>query len=91
MADVIPIPKFKPIVDVTNHLRLISLTPALSKITEDFVVGLYVGPVVMDVIDLNHFGRIPKSSTHHTLTSMVHNWTKATDSTGAAVRVVLFD
>ena len=55
------------------------------------MVGLYVGPAVMDVIDLNHFGRIPKSSTLHTLTSMVHNWTKATDSTGAAVRVVLFD
>ena len=84
-------PKFKPIVDITNHLRLISLTPVLSKITDDFVVGLFVGPAVMDVIDPNHFGRIPKSSTLHTLTSMVHNWTKATDSTGAAVRVVLFD
>ena len=45
----------------------------------------------MDVIDSNQVGGIPRSSTLHALTSMVHNWNKATESTGAAVRVVLFD
>lgn len=45
----------------------------------------------MDVIDSNQVGGTPKSSTLHALTSMVHNWNKATESTGAAVRVVLFD
>ena len=45
----------------------------------------------MDVIDSNQVGGIPRSSTLHALTSMVHNWNTATESTGAAVRVVFFD
>lgn len=55
------------------------------------MVGLHVGPAAMDVIDSNQVGGIPRSSTLHALTSMVHNWNTATESTGAAVRVVLFD
>ena len=87
MADVVPIPKVKPVEDISKHLRPISLTLALSKVAEDFVVGLYVGPAVMEVIDPNQYGGIPKSSTLHALTSMVHNWSKTTDGNGAAVRV----
>ena len=45
----------------------------------------------MEVIDPNQFGGIPKSSTLHVLVSMLNNWTQATDGSGAAVRVVLFD
>ena len=45
----------------------------------------------MEVIDPNQFGGIPKSSTLHVLASMLNNWTQATDGSGAAVRVVLFD
>ena len=55
------------------------------------MVGLHVGPDMMDVIDPDQFGGIPKPTTLHALTSMVHNWTKVGDITGAAVRVVLFD
>lgn len=55
------------------------------------MVGLLVAPAAMDVIDSNQVGGIPRSSTLHALTSMVHNWNTATESTGAAVRVVLFD
>ena len=55
------------------------------------MVGLLVGPAAMDVIDSNQVGGIPRSSTLHALTSMVHNWNTATESTGAVVRVVLFD
>ena len=40
MADVVPIPKVKPVEDISKHLRPISLTPTLSKVAEDFVVGL---------------------------------------------------
>ena len=83
MADVVPIPKVKPVENVSKHLRSISLTPALSKVAEDFVVGLYVGPAVMEVIDPDQYGGIPKSSTLHVLTSMVHNWSKATDGNGS--------
>ena len=45
----------------------------------------------LEVIDPNQFGGIPKSSTLHVLASMLNNWTQATDGSGAAVRVVLFD
>jgi hypothetical protein len=54
-------------------------------------VKLYVAPAVLEIIDPSQFGAIPKSSTVHALISMIHHWAQATDSTGAAVRVVLFD
>ncbi|PFX20627.1 RNA-directed DNA polymerase from mobile element jockey [Stylophora pistillata] len=91
MANVVPIPKVKPVEDISKHLRPISLTPALSKIAEDFVVGLHIDPAVMEVIDPDQYGGIPKLSTLHALISMVHNWSNATDDSGAAVRVVQFD
>ena len=91
LADVIPVPKQSPVEDVNNHLRPISLTPAISKVAEEFAVKLYVAPAVLEIIDPSQFGAIPKSSTVHALISMIHHWAQATDSTGAAVRVVLFD
>ena len=54
------------------------------EVAEDFVV-LYVGPAILKVIDPNQFGAIPKLSTAQALISMVHEWAKATDGTGAAV------
>ena len=50
-ANITPIPKEKPITDVKKHLRPISLTPALSKIAEDFVVDLCIAPAILSVID----------------------------------------
>ena len=91
LADVIPLPKQQPIEDVSNHLRPISLTPSISKLAEDFVVSAHFAPAVLRVIDPDQFGAIPKSSTTQALVSMVHKWLQATDGTGAAVRVVLFD
>ena len=77
--------------DVSKHLRPISLTPALSKIDEEFIVAMYIGPAIPSIIDPDQFGTIPKSSTTHALISMVHKWSEATDATGAAVRIVLLD
>ena len=74
MADVVPIPKEKQITDVNKHLRPISLTPIISKLAENFVVSRYVGPAILEVIDPDHFGGIPRSSTLLALTSMVHQW-----------------
>ena len=51
----------------------------------------YVGPAVLEIVDPNQFGTIPKSSTTQALISMIHKWPMATDSTGAAVRIVLLD
>ncbi|KXJ29197.1 RNA-directed DNA polymerase from mobile element jockey [Exaiptasia diaphana] len=81
----------KPVVDPSKHLRPISLTPAISKIAEEFVVANHVGPAVLSIIDPNQYGGIPKSSTLYSLLSMLHHWSRATDGTGTAVRVVFFD
>ena len=71
-ADVVPIPKLKPVSNVNKHLRPISLTPAISKIAEDFVVSIHVGPAVLKV-DSDQFGAIPNSFTVQTLMSMLHH------------------
>ncbi len=90
-ADIVPIPKQKQVQDVNKDLRPISLTPVLSKVAEEFVVEEHVRPTVIKKISENQFGCIPKSSTTQALLSMVHTWTKHTDGSGSAVRVVLFD
>jgi hypothetical protein len=46
-ADIIPIPKQKPVRDVTKHLRPISLTAIVSKVAEEFVVENYVKPLYL--------------------------------------------
>ena len=90
-ADVSPLMKVKPVTIITKHIRPISLTPALSKLAEEFVVSKYIGLAVLELIDPNQFGAIPKSSTLHALILMVHTLAQATDGTGSAVRVVLLD
>ena len=90
-ADVVPVPKLKPIKDVNNHLRPISLTPILSKIAEDHIVEKNVKPAVLKKIDQRQFGTIPNSSTTHALISMTHNWLANTDGNGATARVALLD
>ena len=91
LADVVPLPKQKPVEDLSKHLRPISLTPTISKLAEEFVVATQVGPAVLKKIDYDQYGGIPESSTSFVLISMFHHWSQATDGTGAAVRVVLFD
>ena len=67
MADVVSLIKVKSVTDVSKHLRPISLTPALSKIAEEFIVAMYIGPAILSIIDPDQFGAIPKSSTTHAL------------------------
>ena len=62
-ADIVPIIKSKPVTEICKHLRPISLTPALSKVAEEFVVSKHIGPAIFCQIDPNQFGVIPKSST----------------------------
>ena len=90
-ADIVPVPKEKPVKEVNKDLRPISLTPILSKVAEDFVVEEFVRPAILKEIDETQFGTVPKSSTTQALISMVHEWTKYTDGNGSSVRVVLFD
>ena len=56
LTDVVPLVKAKPVTDVSKHLRPISLTSAISKVAEEFVVARYVGPAVLGEIDPNQFG-----------------------------------
>ena len=90
-ADIVPIPKQMPVYDVNMHLRPISLTPALSKVAEEFMVEQHVKPAVLEKMDPGQFGTIPGSSTTEALISMTHAWYSATDGNGATVRAVLFD
>ena len=89
--DVTPIPKQTPVYDVNKNLRLISLTPMVSKLAEEFVVNQHVKPAVLAKVDQRQHGTVPGTSTTEALVSMIHTWTKATDGNGATVRVVLFD
>ena len=91
MADVPPLPKKKPVLDLKKDLRPISLTPCVSKVAEEFVVEDVVKPAVLDVIRGNQYGAIPKSSTTMALISMLHAWSLGTDGNGATVRTMLFD
>ena len=90
-ADVVPVPKQRPINDINKHLCPISLTPILSKLAEDHIVEKYVKPAVLQRIDPRQFGTIPKSSTTHALVNMTHSWLVNTDGNGATARVVLLD
>ena len=91
MADVIPLPKKKPVVDIQKELRPISLTPCTCKVAEEFVVNGFVKPVVMNILNDNQYGPIPNSSTTMALISMLHSWSVGTDGNGATVRTLLLD
>ena len=82
-ANIVPIPKKRPICDINKHLRPISLTPLLSKLAEEYVVEMFVKPVVLAKIDSQQFGTIPNSSTTHALFDMTHSWLSSTDGNGA--------
>ena len=90
-ANIISIPKEKPVRDVNKHLRPISLTPIVSKLAEDYVVSIFVKPAVLKKIDPNQYGTVLKSNTTQALVSMLHSWNSSTDGNGATTRVVLFD
>ena len=48
-------------------------------------------PKILQKIDTNQFGFIPKSCTTHAIISMLHSWLAATDGTGSTVKVALLD
>ena len=58
MADVPPLPKKKPVLDLKKDLRPISLAPCVSKVAEEFVVEDFVKPAVLDVIRGNQYSGV---------------------------------
>ena len=91
MADVTPLPKKEPVVDIQKELRPISLNPCISELAEEFVVDGFVKPAFMNILDDNQYGAIPNSSTIMALISMLHSWSLGTDGNGATVRTLLLD
>ena len=91
MADVTPLPKKKPVVDIQRELKPISLTPCISKVAEEFALDGFVKPAVMNILDDNQYGAVPNSSTTMALISMLHSWSLGTDRNGATVRTLLLD
>ena len=90
-ADIVPIPKHKPVQEVNKDLRPISLIPIMSKVAEDYIVDEFVKPAVLRRVDPNQYGAIPRSSPVFALLSMIHKWNQPTGGTGATLRVVLFN
>ena len=88
LADVTPLPKTKPVKEIKKKLRPISLTPSISKITEEFVG--HVKPAVLRILNPSHFGAIPKSSTTFALLEMVHEWSRGTDGNGSTIRSLVW-
>ena len=85
MANVSPLPKKKPVLDLKKDLRPILLTACVSKVAEEFVVEDVVKPAVLDVIHGNQYEAIPKSSITMALISMLYAWSLVTDGNWATV------
>ena len=87
----VPLAKVKQVKDPVKNLRPISLTPAISKIAEEFVITDFIKPAVLKNEDRSQYGTIPGSSTVMALISMFHKCLSETDGTGSDVRALLFD
>ena len=84
-ADVIPIPKQKPLRDINKYLRPISLTPIVSKLADKVVVEQFIKPAILKVVDPNQYGTVRAKIVYHArfIISIIHNLAKATDGNGA--------
>lgn len=51
MANITPLPKQNPVLDVSKHQRPISLTPILLKVAEEIVVERFIKPAILRVTD----------------------------------------
>ena len=73
-ASITPLPKSSTANDINTDLRPISLTPAISKVAEEYVVVNHVKPAVLKHIRPDHYGCIPQWSTIHALINHIHQW-----------------
>ena len=89
-ANIIPLPKTKPLMSVKTDIRPISITPIAAKVFESIIMK-YVDDIVCDTIDSKQFGGIAGTSTTDALVEMSHRWYEATDLLNTYVRVVMLD
>lgn len=88
-ANVVPIPKTKPVLSIENDLRPISLTPTLSKLLESFV-GQWMLEIIEDKFDSKQFGGLRGRSTIYALIDILQIWHQALDD-HKSVRVLFID
>ena len=77
-ANIIPLPKTKPLMSVKTDIRPISITPIAAKVFESIIMK-YVDDIVCDAMDSKQFGGIAGTSTTDDLVEMKHRWYEATD------------
>ncbi len=87
-AHVIQIPKKQPPRSIEKDIRLISLTPIVSKIVESILMK-WVDHILENIIDDKQFGCGVGTSNTNALVEMIHHWCEATDRCGTYVRIVL--
>ena len=83
-ADIVPIPKQKPVNDINKDLRF----PVLSTVAEEYVVEYFLKPAVLKKADPNQFGTLSGLTTTYALISMLHKWNPDTDGNSATVKIV---
>ena len=89
-ANVVPVPKTSPVMDILTDLRPISLTATLSKVLESFIFQ-WVMDTVASQLEPKQFGSLKGSFTVDALISISHCWYSNTDGNGKTVRVFLLD
>ena len=71
------VPKQKPVREVNKHLRPISLTPILSKISEDYMIDTYVKPAVLILNNLGPYLNLLLRM--HLLVYCIPGWNRLTE------------
>ena len=89
-ANIIPLPKTKPLMSVKTDIIPISITPIAAQVFESIIVK-YVDDIVCGAMDSKQFGGIAGTSTTDALVEMTHRWYEATDILNTYVRVVMLD
>ena len=89
-ADVVPIPKSAPALDVDSNVRPISLTPVVSKLFEAFLFDWLLNSIY-DQIDPLQFGSLKGSNSTMALIYLLQKWQEAMDHPGSSLRICLLD
>ena len=66
--------KKKPVKELKNDLKPISLAHCMSNIPEEFVIAEYVKAATLSVLDPNQYGAVTKSCTALALLEIFHVW-----------------
>ena len=89
-ANVIPVAKTTPALNVDSDFRPISLTPIVSKVLESFIYK-WLLQSILNKIDPLQFISLKGSSTTMALLYLFQKWLEATDKGETSLRICLLD